>query len=304
MIRNKKMIALLTVMVVTGSLMAISYGASDYVKKPMIGEEVHTVIDNNQKTVLKPASKISSEVDAVGKFVNKNASASKKVSVNGKNIIVKYQDSQNLKKTPFGKRADSYGSYDVYTDEKGTQYTYLANSDKLCGMKLSSVYGISGSKERIPENKALSAAKDYLKGVLPNIGNYKYEGITYKEKESIYEVKYRLKINGINTDDEIIVWVMNDGTIGAFSAFYNDRYSKIVVPAYEKEKLRKEVIVQANEYMLSVDKNSISQTKTKIIDEWLTIDDNGNLCMAYDVSFIINNKSQSNYVDTFYKVIK
>lgn len=312
--RTKKITLFFLVLSIASLVTITSFAAKrvlNYDKKSpgleTIGEDVYSVLDNNINT--KKTKKVKSvgsiTNNYVGEFKNTKADKSKSKIIKNKKNEMKYYKSQNIKKTPLEKRSDSYGSYDIYTDSSNTEYCFLANTDKLCGMKLEEVYGVSSDKEKISEDLAIVKANEYLTGIIDNLEEYELDKVTYKNRESIYEVKYIYKVSGVKTDDAIVVWVMNDGTIGAFNAFYRDRYAKIS-PKYNASSLRGKTISEANEEVRKTKK--IKESQTKVTDEYITIDDSGNLSMAYEMAFTVDNSDNSTedeiYVDTFLKAIE
>ncbi|MGN0551142.1 MAG: hypothetical protein ACI4I4_04775 [Acutalibacteraceae bacterium] len=189
---------------------------------------------------------------------------------------VTYKETMNRTDTQAFARSDSYGTYDVYTDNNGDEYSFLTNSDLLCGYK---AYDASDemaySVDAISSQEAREAADKFVSSVLgDDPREYAYEDILLQGGD-MYYVTYVSCINGIKTDDECVVWVRpSNGEIAAWHAFNRGRYD-----GYENQS----VAVNSAKARLEEQIPLVKSPDYEVFDQYITKTDDGKLVMHYDI---------------------
>lgn len=205
--------------------------------------------------------------------------STKQVTLNGKNSgTLTYKETMNRSDAPAFSRSDSYGSYDVYADDTDNEYVFLLNSDMLCGYKegstaqsIDKVY----AGQSVTEEQAKGIADRFVSMTLGNDSRqYKFKEITLSDINTYY-VTYSFYLDGIQTDDECVVWVeAADGNISAWHAFNRGRYdgyaNRNLSASAAKAKLEEQIpLVKSADY--------------EIFDQYITKTDDGRLVMHYDI---------------------
>lgn len=215
-----------------------------------------------------------SERNGYGAYYDENEVKVKQrvIEVDSEKITLHYARTENLKECPVFKRADSYGTYDVYTDEKETEYLYLHNADIYCGFKMSTV-GVATEKEKaVPQIYALDVANNYLRTVRDNCDEYKLMSCEYSELAGYYDIQYYLPIGGYKSDDIARIWVDAQGRITAFSEFNYKRYETV---NFDSEKL-----TQADKTIAEMIVKAKQKVNAYIVDSYISVDDSGNLVLV------------------------
>lgn len=210
---------------------------------------------------------------AFGKIENSHAVKNRTVNIEGKSISLSYKQTMNKSDLPVKERYDSYGTYDVYTDENEAEYLFLYNTDLLCGIL--SKYTPPLTLDVISEETALEKAEEYLEKLLENADEYVLDSNFYNERGGYYDVRFYKPLKGHITDDEIKVWVKTDGEVYNFSAFNRGRYDK-----YESVKIE---ISKGMEYAKSKVASELKNEEYTFDDEYITLDDKGRLSVVYEV---------------------
>lgn len=208
---------------------------------------------------------------------NNEKALEKKLFVDTKTITLKYIRTENLKEKPVSKRADSYGTYDIYGDDEQTEYMYLLNSDIYCGFKMSTV-GVATKKDKaISEDKALSIAEDFLAKNRANHGDYIFHSCEYSELAGYYDISYYLPVSGYKSDDVVRIWVNARGKVTSFSEFNYLRYERLTIDTskYAKadQKLSEAVAAQGNKASYTV------------VDTYISVNDSGRAILIKEVDF-------------------
>lgn len=205
--------------------------------------------------------------------------STKQVTLNGKSSgTLTYKETMNRSDAPVSRRSDNYGSYDVYADESDNEYVFLLNSDVLCGYKegstaesIDKVYAGQG----ITEEKAKEIADSFVTLTLgQDSRQYRFKEITLSDINTYY-VTYSFYLDGVQTDDECVVWVdAADGNISAYHAFNRGRYdgyaSRNLSTSAARAKLEEQIpLVKSPDY--------------EIFDQYITKTDDGKLVMHYDI---------------------
>lgn len=196
------------------------------------------------------------------------------LEVDSQKTTLKYVRTENLKENPVSKRADSYGTYDVYADDSQTEYLYLLNTDIYCGFKLSNV-GVATEKEKaISQEDALEVTNKFLKANRDNYRDYKLISCEYSELAGYYDIQYYLPISGYKSDDIIRVWVDAQGKVTSFSEFNHKRYDRVKIDPekYSRadKKLEKTIATQTHK----------TNSNFNIVDSYISIDDSGNVILV------------------------
>lgn len=194
---------------------------------------------------------------------------------------LKYVRTENLKENPVSKRADSYGTYDVYADDSQTEYLYLLNTDIYCGFKLSNV-GVATEKEKaISQEDALEVTNNILKANRDNYRDYKLISCEYSELAGYYDIQYYLPISGYKSDDIIRVWVDAQGKVTSFSEFNHKRYECV--------KIDPDKYSQANKKLDETIATQTQKTNLNVVDSYISIDDSGNVILVKVIDLKIPN---------------
>ncbi len=121
------------------------------------------------------------EVLHFGLIENKDALPTKTINHLGRTVNLEYRFTNNHNKAHPKDRADSYGTYDIYTEKGGTEYYFLYNTDTLCGtLRYDFVTDPSSLGKDIGADLAIATAQGYLAKVLPEAaGKYVYDKYTY-----------------------------------------------------------------------------------------------------------------------------
>lgn len=208
------------------------------------------------------------------------------IEVNSEKITLKYVRTENLKEKPVSKRADSYGTYDVYMDDNQTEYLYLLNSDVYCGFKLSTVGVATPQENAIIEAEALAIASSFLKDMRSNSADYKLMSCVYDELAGYYDIQYYLPINGYKSDDIFRLWVDAKGKITSFSEFNYKRYSNV--------NISQKKYAEANRELTEKISNETKNLGISVTDSYISIDESGNIILVKVIDLKIPNGN--NYV--------
>lgn len=225
--------------------------------------------------------------NAYGEYYDnsKGKTLEKVLQLDSQKITLKYVRTENLKENPTSKRADNYGTYDVYVDTNQTEYLFLLNSDIYCGFKLSTV-GVATEKEKaISKDDAMKVANDFLTASRSNFSDYELISCEYSELAGYYDIQYYLPIDGFKSDDIISLWVDAQGNVTSFSQFNHQRYDRIKIDpekyARADKKLVEEISTQTYKANLSV------------VDSYISIDDAGNVVLIKVIDLEIPNGNTS-----------
>ena len=201
--------------------------------------------------------------------------------------IAKYIRTENLKSLPVEKRADSYGTYDVYVDTEGTEYLYLFNTDLFCGFKKETDGIPMGKKDAIDEDDAKKTAQEILQRYGRDPEKYIFDSCTYIELRGYYEIKYYTCYEKYKTDDVAIIWVSSKGEVTAFSEFNYQRY--LQVKSFSDEAYKEaEKDIQAQ-----LDK---AKNVSGVVNQYLEYDDDGNLRLCAEVYCAIQPSKEQCYI--------
>lgn len=209
----------------------------------------------------------------------------KKLFVGTKTITLKYLRTENLKENPVAKRADSYGTYDIYVDDEQTEYMYLLNSDIYCGFKLNVVGTTTEKDKAISEDKALSIAEDFLTNNRANHSNYVFESCEYSELAGYYDIRYYLPISGYKSDDVIRIWVDAQGKVTSFSEFNYLRYERLIIDT--------EKYTEADKKLIEFVDTQANKTNYTVVDAYISIDNSGRTVLIKEVDFTITTNGET-----------
>lgn len=227
------------------------------------------------------------EGDAYGAYYDnsKGKILERVLQVDSQNITLKYVRTENLKENPASKRADNYGTYDVYVDTNQTEYLFLLNSDIYCGFKLSTV-GVATEKENaISVDDAMKVANDFLMVSRSNYRDYKLISCEYSELAGYYDIQYYLPIDGFKSDDIIRLWVDAQGNVTSFSQFNHQRYDRI--------KIDPEKYAQADKKLVEEISTQTHKANLSVVDSYISIDDAGNVVLIKVIDLEIPNGNSS-----------
>ncbi len=203
----------------------------------------------------------------------------KSITIGSREIALRYDRTENLKDKPVSKRADIYGTYDVYIDEGLTEYLYLFNTDVYCGFKYVDVGMATEEKFAISREKALEIANGFLEANRENPDDYKLESCEYIEWAGYYDIQFYLTVKGYKTDDVLRIWVNAEGKVTSFSEFNFKRYDKLSIDPEKYKKAEQ-----------SIDKKIEKQRKetdVSVVDSYISIDDSGKEILTKVVDIII-----------------
>lgn len=209
------------------------------------------------------------------------------VVINDKKHEVKYQYTKNIKNTSLDERNDSYGTYDIYVDNEGTEFSYLHNTNILCSMIKGNAYQSVFQVNAIKEDVAKENASRYMKTIMSNFESYDFDYCFYDDNTGVYSMCFINKLSGIKTDDAIYVWVSADGEISAFSMFYRDRYEKYKDIAIDLDKNELDFKKQMDNMI-----NCSANNKYKVNNGYISLDDSGKLVYVREVEITKYQDSQ------------
>ncbi|MCQ4021582.1 MULTISPECIES: hypothetical protein [unclassified Ruminococcus] len=283
--RLKAMIAVMLIVLTAGVFIVQSYasgnlnlGAADNKETEYSDEYSTGYIDT---AVTKTAS---------GRFQNdKLAGTQKKLELDGQMITLKYDYSYNDNEIAVDKRADVYGSEDIFIDENGTAYHYLYDTDKFLGFTNPST-NLDKIKGSIKVNKetAVDVAADYLSSFVENFEDYVYTETVEQDVGGVgvYDVRFYYYLNGVKTDDVARAWITPNGGVFSAYCFNMGKYSR-----YQGKSLQMRSDDNAAYADLSDTNNSGTSVqaylqaakKHNIDDSYITTTDDGQL-MLYTFS--------------------
>ena len=106
--------------------------------------------------------KKDAEIINYGMYINK--ARSQNIVYSDGRVKLKYDRSENLSSGSL-KRSDAYGSYDIYEDDNGNNFTICKNTDMLCGVKNKKIDG-----ERLTpfdnDDEAIKIAEEFMIKIL------------------------------------------------------------------------------------------------------------------------------------------
>ncbi len=200
----------------------------------------------------------------------------KTVSLGSEEISIKYVRTENLKEQPLSKRADSYGTYDVYADDEGTEYLYLVNSNICCGFRKDDTGAAMDEDEAISEAEALAVAGEYLSQNRENKDEYNVFSCEYSEQLGYYDIKYYRQACGYKTDDILKIWVNAEGSITAVSEFNYKRYDDLSISNEQYEK--------ADSTLANTIANDKKSSNKEVVDTYISMDDSGRVVLVKQVN--------------------
>ncbi len=226
--------------------------------------------------------------DAYGSYYNNEArrAAEKSITIDSKNIRLKYVRTENLKEKAAARRADNYGTYDVYVDDAETEYLYLLNSDIYCGFKMAEVGEATAKSEAIAEETALNISEEFLMANRGNYTEYELMSCQYSELAGYYDIQYYLPINGYKSDDIIRLWVNAEGEVTSFSEFNYKRYENIEIDAAKYAKAESKI----DRSIAGLARDS----DIEVADTYVSLDDSGKLILTK----VVDVKAAGNSVVT------
>lgn len=219
--------------------------------------------------------------DDYGAYIDtaKNKVLEKTAEIQGERVQLTYARTENLKEQRVSKRADCYGTYDVYTDSSENEYLYLFNSDLYCGYKQAAPVMPAYKADAVPEEQALKTAESFLKSLRSNGSDYELSSCVYDELAGYYDIEYALPVSGRKTDDIFRVWVDSKGQIASFSEFNYQRYDNLRVTekqyAKAEEKLRKKIAAETD------------GAEYTVADTYLSVSDKGKTVLVMAVEYKI-----------------
>lgn len=194
-----------------------------------------------------------------------------------------YVRTENLREVFASERADNYGTYDVYMDEKQTEYLYLLDTDVCCGFKMSNVGTATPQQEAISQEKAMTIAEGFLEDARSNSDTYRLLSCVYNELGGYYDIKYYFPVSGYKSDDIFRLWVNAQGEVTSFSEFNYQRYDNLTITAEQ----RLEAARQINKTRLN------DAQKISIVDTYISINDSGEVVLVEVVDITISNGEDS-----------
>ena len=197
--------------------------------------------------------------------------------IDGAQVSVTYDRTENLSEAARSDRSDDYWTYDVFCDEELNEYYYLYNSTLLCG-----ILGLDNSMESgevplINEDEAVEIAEDFLDSNR-TASAYTFKSAVYDEMGGYYDISYAFRINGNDTDDVLRIWVTGDGRISSYSEFLYNRYS-------QNAAISQSVIAQAHTAIESTIASELSGITYSVYDSYLSKNNDGDMELVYVVDF-------------------
>ena len=233
-------------------------------------------------------------------FINQGRKGTvRTLSYQGREITLAYRSTMNnthddtmyhARMRP-SERADNYGIYDEYVDERGNEYDFIYDTDILCSVL--NFARTTDSETRIDKERAVEIARKYLSSIFSEntFNTYVLDYCILSDSVGAgYGVCFYKPLGGYKTDDEIYVSMATDGSIEYFSAWNLLRYSRFqdVAGKIDGEKNR-------TEFLAAFEASPAGQFKgtKEIHDGIITLNDKGELAFYYDVVLVANNGPRS-----------
>ncbi|MCL2488858.1 MAG: hypothetical protein FWE80_09265, partial [Oscillospiraceae bacterium] len=166
--------------------------------------------------------------EPVGDFgeMNEPIPVEKTVVIDGKATPLTFQETiDNSDWLPYRYRHTIYDKYtdgEVY-DEFSSEYRYLPGTDTLCGIHYAAGLSFSGTEGDIGPDAVVQRAKDYL-GIICSPAEVEKYLVYISEPEDhgrgqIYRLTFSKYIQGLPTQDSIVVFTKLNGEIIFFDAY-------------------------------------------------------------------------------------
>lgn len=194
-----------------------------------------------------------------------------------------YVRTENLREVSVSERADHYGTYDVYVDEKQTEYLYLLDTDMCCGFRMSDVGTATPQQEAISQEKAMAIADAFLEVTRENSNAYKLLSCEYNELGGYYDIKYYFPVSSYKSDDIFRLWINAQGEVTSFSEFNYQRYDNLTIT----EEQRLEAAQQINKTRAS------DAQKISVVDSYISVNDSGEVVLVEVVDITISDGEDS-----------
>ena len=220
-------------------------------------------------------------------------------------VSLTYLRTANNKDLPVNKRADSYGTVDVYVDDVGVEYSFLYNTDVLCGVIwYDAPYTYLPQEEAIPEKTAVEAANKFISAIRDDSNEYKLIYCTYTQNGE-YSLSYYKPVDGHKSDDEIWIWMQPDGEITYFSEHNYKRYDNVSVTDDEMKLAKEDGEKAIKEHIEKLE----SGTEYEIEDSYISKNDEGEIVLAQKVIISIlvpglDDDGMAVHGEIFYQPIK
>jgi len=174
------------------------------------------------------------------------------IQFNGKQYRLKYDHTYNMvSELSVDNRGDSYGTYDIYIDENGTEFEFLYNSDLLCAMHIPLEYRHDNyypfDKPVINKKEALDIANIFLEKNLDVFSEYQLLSYNYAELFYQYDIIYCKFLGEYQSDDIINIWVRWDGDIVFYSVRNLNRYADVKLSEKSIKTAEEKLIKQLDE---------------------------------------------------------
>lgn len=247
------------------------------------------VLSGFDKTTMEPIDNGPYESYAGVRFLAKKVPNERVLTIDGNKILLKYDSTINTADKMPEDREDKYGTYDEYVDDEGNIYSFLHNTNLLCGILN---LGINKQyADSISEDTARNIAELYLNEVLgvDAFKKYTYDSIIYDEGFERYILKYYYPLGNMKTDDEIYITIDNFGNIISLSALNLNKYAEITIDTYDIEKTEG----NGMNYLSNLDNSNV-----EIQDIFISMDYKGRLTLTYIYTFANNEISQAEKYDT------
>lgn len=217
--------------------------------------------------------------DAYGAYYDEAKAKTKERSavIDSEKTALTYVRTENLREVPASERADHYGTYDIYVDEKQTEYLYLLDTDVCCGFKMSEVGTATPQQEAVSQEKAMAIANEFLETTRSNSEAYELLSCVYNELGGYYDIKFYFPVSGYKSDDIFRLWVNAQGEITSFSEFNYKRYDNLTITAEQ----RLEAARQINKI------RSNDAQKISVVDTYISINDSGEVVLVEVVDITI-----------------
>ena len=206
-----------------------------------------------------------------------------------RNIKLKYLNSSNI---PHSKN----GSCDNYNDENNIKYSFLHNTDFLCGFINLSKFNSSNSdnsKLKLTYEQMTAKAKNFLKAYI-DLSKYTFDEIWSVNNPDIYYVPFYRKIKGYKTADGGDVGFSMAGEIVSYTARELGEFNNFNVVNFDESKINKNLDSQLKS---EFGKKLVTY---KILYQTLTVNQKNELEMAYDIKVELNKDYIDMPISKFY----
>lgn len=208
------------------------------------------------------------------------ANVGKDVIVNGINLSNKDTELTFVEVETRYETNDGYGVYDVYKDGDSAVYRFLHGTDLLCG-----VYNRGFKSDSVlvfkPDSELIDIGNKYMENIFGKHHDYTFSHIGDYNDLNFRGIAYTYMINGIPTDDKVVIWISGEGDVISLVAYNRDRYADVSI--FKRASVAKNYKKITNEVRDSYVEAVINGTNYDVRDEYISKNQEGDLVYVLEV---------------------